>query len=77
MDHQQLKSHLDERFDRLESKLDIHDEKFTNHLERLSKAEETIIWLKGHVKIVTAIGISIAGFIAAALFNLITKNKGM
>ena len=73
MDFDKLKTHFDTRFDRLEDKLDNHDEKLTNHLERLSKAEEAIQWLRGHVKIVTAIGISMAGFLATALWNYIVK----
>ena len=73
MDFEQLKNHFDGRFDRLEDKLDVHDEKLTNHLERLSKAEEAIQWLRGHVKIVTTIGISVAGFLLTTLWNYVIK----
>lgn len=73
MDFEQLKNHFDGRFDRLEDKLDVHDEKLTNHLERLSKAEEAIQWLRGHVKIVTTLGISVAGFLLTALWNYVIK----
>jgi len=73
VDFEQLKNHFDGRFDRLEDKLDVHDEKLTNHLERLSKAEEAIQWLRGHVKIVTTIGISVAGFLLTTLWNYVIK----
>lgn len=58
-----LKDHIDARFDRLENKMD-------DHLERLSKAEEAIVWLKGHVKLVTAVGVACLGALATAFFRL-------
>lgn len=51
---------MDEKLDRIESKLD-------NHLERISKAEESIDWVKGFIKLtfsaILAIGSGIAGWI--------------
>lgn len=39
------------QLDRIENKVDEMDRKLDDHLERLSKAESSIEWLKGHVKI--------------------------
>ena len=40
--------------------------KLDNHLERISKAEESITWIKGHIKVVTTLGVaailSLVGF---------------
>jgi hypothetical protein len=55
---------MDGRFDALETKLD-------NHLERISKTEVAIEWLRGHVRLVTTIGITIVGFLLAHYFNTI------
>jgi hypothetical protein len=47
---------------RIEGKLD-------SHLERISKAEEAIVWLKGHVNLVTALGLAIAGTLLSIFFK--------
>jgi hypothetical protein len=67
VDLKDFQSHLDDRFDRLEAKLDSHDEKLSNHLERLSKSEEAIAWLRGHVKLVTTLGIAVVGALVSAM----------
>lgn len=55
-------------FNRIHTKLDRMESKLDNHLERLSRAEEAIVWLKKHVAGVTTVGATIflamAGFIA-------------
>lgn len=73
MDLKDFQDHLDTRFDRLEARFDSHEMKLDNHLERLSKAEEAILWLRGHVKIVTAIGISVTGALISAMAKFILK----
>jgi ribosome-associated translation inhibitor RaiA len=61
-DTDKLKEHVDQRFDRLEVKLD-------NHLERLSKAEVSIEWMRGHLKISTTFLLTLIGAALAAYFN--------
>lgn len=63
MDTRDLHKHLDTRFDRIEEKLD-------NHLERLSKAEVTIEWLRGHSKIYITIILATVGFLLTQLFRM-------
>jgi hypothetical protein len=43
----------------MEDKIDKLTDRVDNHLQRLSVAEESIVWLKGHVKIATALGVAI------------------
>lgn len=59
---------MKEEFNRIHNKLDRIDNKLDNHLSRLSKAEEAIIWIRGHLKITTAFGL--AAFSAAAAWFL-------
>jgi Holliday junction resolvasome RuvABC endonuclease subunit len=66
MDTEQLKAHVDSRFDRLETKID-------SHLERLSKAEVAIEFIRGHLKISTAIALGIAGALGTWWFNYVTQ----
>jgi len=73
VDLKDFQDHLDTRFDRLEARFDAHETKLDNHLERLSKAEEAILWLRGHVKLVTAIGISVAGTVISVLAKYALK----
>lgn len=57
-----LRTHVDQRFDRLEVKLD-------DHLGRLSKAEEAIEWMKGHLKISTTFVLALVASALAAYFR--------
>jgi len=66
MNHNDLKEHLDKRFDRIENKID-------NHLERISKAEESLIWMKGHLKVATTFIVTLASAAIAAYFKYIHK----
>lgn len=54
--------HLDKRFDKLEDKID-------DHLQRISKAEEAIVWLRGHVKLATALFLAAAGTVFTWFFG--------
>lgn len=69
MDQERLQEHLDNRFDALDSRLDRVEYKLDSHLERLSKAEASIEWLRGHAKIVTTVILTVAGFIATLYFT--------
>jgi hypothetical protein len=63
MNHEDLKAHIDGRFDRIEYKID-------DHLERISRSEEAIQWLKGHVKITTTLVITAIGSVIAGYFSI-------
>lgn len=61
MDLDSLRQHMDNRFDRLEGKVD-------SHLDRIAQSETDISWLKGHVKFTTAVGLSVVGTVVAWWF---------
>lgn len=62
MDDKTLLTHLDNRFDRLEDKLD-------DHLGRISKTENDVHWMKGAAKLGITILIPIAGFLAKYIWS--------
>lgn len=62
MDVNGLREHIDKRFDRFEEKLD-------GHTERLARNEADVSWLKGSTKIIVAIVMSAAGFLASLYFT--------
>lgn len=62
MDIHNLKEHLDSRLDKLEYKLD-------DHLERISKAETSIEWIRGHLKFSLTIALSAVTGMAGALYH--------
>lgn len=64
-----LREHLDERFDKLDNRLDRVEAKLDDHLARLSRAESSVEWLRGHARIVTTIILAVAGFIASMWAN--------
>ena len=72
MDLNDLKAHVDTRMDRLESSLDRVGAKLDDHLERLTAAEVALEFVKGHLKITTAIGIAVVGTLAAWWFTQVT-----
>jgi hypothetical protein len=61
-----LKAHIDARFDRMENKVD-------SHLERISKAEASIEWIKGHIKIGTSLLLTALAGMAATIYNYLAK----
>lgn len=68
MDLRDFKHHVDKRLDSLETKLDIH-------LERLSKSEEAIAWLKGHVRIVTTVVVTAVMGAAASVASWLVERS--
>lgn len=50
---------ISDRLDRLENKFDVLGSDIRQFAERQSRLEESVQWIKGHVKIVTTIGITI------------------
>jgi tetrahydromethanopterin S-methyltransferase subunit G len=60
---------IDEHLTRIENKLDKIETKLDNHLERLSKAETSLEFVRGHLKISTAIFISVVGVIAVSYWD--------
>ena len=71
MNHEDLRNHIDLRIDKLDGKIDRLDRKLDSHLERISRAEEAIIWMKGHIRMTILIGTSAVGSLAAALWKYI------
>ncbi len=67
-----LKNHLDDRFDSVDKRLDRVEAKLDDHLSRLSTAEASIEWLRGHAKVSVTIVLTVAGFLASLYFT-----KGM
>lgn len=60
---------IKEEFNKLHARFDKLDDKIDNHLERISKAEEAIEWLRGHVKITTAIVLAVIGAVITYIFS--------
>lgn len=54
---------IDTRLDRIEQKLDAH-------LDRVSKNETDIAWIKGHVKIVTTVTLAVLSAVIIAALGL-------
>ena len=60
---------IDDRLDRLENKLDRMDGKLDQHLERLTRAEESIIFIRGHLKFTLSLAVAIIGSLVGYLMN--------
>ena len=71
MDFKEFRQHVDTRFDRLESKFDGAEAKRSDHEARTTAIETDLSWLKGHVKLVTAISLAVGGSMAAILAHLV------
>ncbi len=75
-----LKEHLDRRLDGLSSELKDEikglSEKVDNHLERISKAETSIEWIRGHLRISVTLLISALTGVTAALYHFLSSGKG-
>lgn len=69
MSESELRQHLDDRFDKVDDRLRRVEDKLDDHLQRLSTAEASIEWLKGHAKIMVTIIMAAAGFLASLYFR--------
>lgn len=69
MTDRDLQEHIDSRFDSLDNRLERVELKLDDHLSRLSHAEASIEWLKGHAKLVVTIILAAAGFLASLYFK--------
>jgi hypothetical protein len=65
----ELREHLDNRFDSVDKRLERVEEKLDDHLGRLSSAEASIEWLRGHAKVITTLILAAAGFLASLYFK--------
>lgn len=72
MELRDLKDHLDDRLDKIESKIEKADAKLDNHLERISKAETDISWLRGHAKLTVTLILTALSGLTLAAYQLIT-----
>jgi hypothetical protein len=72
MNLEDFRDHVDTRLDRLEANLDNVGAKLDDHLQRLTAAETALEFVKGHLKLTTAIGIAVVGTIASWWFTQIT-----
>lgn len=61
--------------DRIQNQLDRIETKLDGHLERVSKLEQDVNWLRGHLQVATAIVISVIGFLGTFLWKLIIKGE--
>lgn len=66
MDLNDLREHLDGRLDKIEDKLN-------NHLERISKSETSIEWLKGHLKLSLSLLLAALSGMAGAIYQYVVK----
>lgn len=57
---------MKQEFDKLHSRLSRIEGKLDDHLERLSKNENDIHWIRGHLKIATGFVLSIITAVVAA-----------
>jgi hypothetical protein len=59
---------IDQRLQRIEDKLD-------SHLERVTKVEKDIEWLRGHLSIATSMVLGIISFLGVVLYNFLFGGK--
>ncbi len=69
MSESELKKHLDTRFDSVDDRLDRVEAKLDDHLQRLSSAEASIEWLRGHAKLSVTVVLTVGGFLASLYFT--------
>lgn len=64
---------MQESLDRIEQKVDRIDQNLTSHLGRISVLEESVNWLKGHVKITITVAVSITMTVLGILLKFYIK----
>ncbi len=62
---------LGTRLDRIDSHLDSIGDKLDDHLQRVTKAESDIGWLRGYARISTTVFLAVIGALGAVLLNML------
>ncbi len=75
MDLHDLREHLDGRLDSVRDDMVRIEGKLDNHLERISKAETSIEWIRGHLRISVTILIAALTGLAGALYNYVISGR--
>lgn len=73
MELQDFREHLDKRLDTIDTHFNRIEGKLDDHLERISKAEIGIDWLKGCVRIGVTILVATLTGAVGALYRYIIK----
>ena len=69
MDHEQIVRRLDDRCDRLEEKMDKVNDKVDAFVVASASQQKDISWLRGSVKLIATLLISVVGIIVTAYFR--------
>ena len=59
-------SKMDERFDRLENKIDSIDTKLDDHLGKFAATVTDVSWIKAHLKLSLSVAIAVIGTLVLA-----------
>jgi len=62
MNLEELRQHMDSRFDRLEDKVETFQDRITENTSDIG-------WIKGHLRVTVTIILAVAGFLSAAFFT--------
>lgn len=62
-------SDLNDRLDAIGTRLDRIESKLDDHLQRVTKAESAIEWLRGHARISTTVFLAVIGALGTVLLN--------
>lgn len=68
-------SDLNERFDDLGTRLERIEGKLDDHLQRVTKAESDIGWLRGYARISITVFLGVIGALGAVLLNMLLPSK--
>ena len=68
VDHQELATHIDNRLDRIENKLD-------DHLERIAIVETSLRSIRGQVKLIIMAFMGAVAYVAKYIFDLIARSE--
>lgn len=70
-----MSDYISQRLDDLGTRLDRIESKLDDHLQRVTKAESDIGWIRGYVRIGTTIFLAVIGALGAVLLNMIFPSK--
>jgi peptidoglycan hydrolase CwlO-like protein len=69
MEHDEIVKRLDNRCDKLENKIDKIDDKVDNFIAISAANQKDISWLRGSVKLIATMLITVGGIIVTAYFR--------
>lgn len=66
-----MNDHIEQRLEAVDTRLERIEGKLDSHLDRVSRLESDVSWLRGYSRIATTVFLAVIGALGTVLLNLV------